>query len=124
MFFFILFIVFLIVVTRHYAAEYRMKAIQAGEADLSPRDKSILPLMGMCKIGSYVVFTIMLASGIIMILAQFSGRELFSLSQSDWSEIHLIFVSMFIALFVFLTYVHWNWFRKALTHRSKAVNKQ
>lgn len=121
MFFFVLFIVFLVVITRHFSAEYKLKAIRTGEAELSPVDKSILPFCKICKIGSVVVFTFIIISGMILLIAETSNSNLLSITRKEWSEIHIAVVSMFSALFIFLTYVHWNWFKKAFTHKVGTV---
>lgn len=117
MFFFGLLLFFLAVVTLEYVKVYRLKAIETGEADLSPVDRSILPLCNVCKVCSVIAFFILLSTGIFMLAANTVDTNVLILSEKEWTQIHVSFVLMFVILSMFLTYVHWSWFRKVLTNK-------
>ena len=122
MFFFGLLIFFIAVITHEFAKVYRLKAIETGEADLSPVDRSILPLCNVCKVCSIIAFFVLVSTGIFMLSASTVESKVLILSEQQWVEIHMTFVTMFIVLFMFLTYVHWNWFRKVFFHKVQKSN--
>ena len=117
MFFFILLIFFVAVISHEFVKVYRLKAIETGEADLSPADRSILPLCNACKVCSLITFFVMLSTGIFMLAANTADSNFLILSKKGWTEIHITFVTMFVVLFTFLTYIHWNWFSKVFYQR-------
>lgn len=122
MFFLGLLIFFIAVVSHEFVKVYRLKAIETGEADLSPADRSILPLCNVCKVCSIIAFFILLCTGIFMLAAKTDDSNVLILSEKQWTEIHVTFVMMFAVLFMFLTYIHWNWFRKVFyskVHRAE-----
>jgi hypothetical protein len=121
MFYFILLIFFLVIITLHFISQYRLKAIKTGEAGLSPLDKSILPFCSVCKVCSVILFFILFSTGIFLLAARSFGSEFLFLSGDQWVRIHMSFVILFVILFVFLTYLHSSWLRKAFDRKLRPV---
>lgn len=115
MFYFFLIAFFIFYISCQIIAEYKLKAIKTGEADLSLIEKNILPACRSCKFCAVTTFFILLFSGIILLFAP-AGQIPFvtewnalSLTKQDWQIIHFVISIVFILTFGFHIYIHWKW---------------
>ena len=56
-----------------------------------------------------------------MLIEKATGSNILSLSEKQWMQLHMAFVVVFVAMFAFLTYVHWSWFRKTVGHKLRVA---
>ncbi|MBZ0202516.1 MAG: DUF4405 domain-containing protein [Ignavibacteria bacterium] len=121
MYFFLVLVVIILVTVNYYVSEYKKRAISAGEADLSLTEKNILPFCRTCKICAGTSFILMLVSGIMLILVPaLTGNSNWSFlifDKGKWINVHLFLVVVFFLSFGFHTYIHWNWFKAALSRK-------
>jgi len=121
MYFFLVLVVIILVTVNYYVSEYKKKAIEAGEADLSLTEKNILPFCRTCKICAGISFFLMLSTGILLILIPaLTGNTNWNFMDMDkgfWLDIHFFIVVIFVLSFSFHTYIHWNWFKAVLSRK-------
>ncbi len=115
MYFLLIFLILLIAIVVHVVSEFRKKAELTGEAELSLTARNILPASRTCKICSLVTLTGLLLTGLLM-LFEGSGTNwsLLQLSESQWKNIHLGLLSVFIVTFGLHLYTHSNWLKNML----------
>jgi len=115
MYFLLIFLILLIAIVVHVVSEFRKKAELTGEAELSLTARNILPASRTCKICSLVTLTGLLLTGLLM-LFEGSGTNwsLLQLSESQWKNIHLGLLSVFIVTFGLHLYTHSNWLKNIL----------
>ncbi|HRE10352.1 MAG TPA: DUF4405 domain-containing protein [Ignavibacteria bacterium] len=111
----LIFLILLIAIVVHVVSEFRKKAELTGEAELSLTARNILPASRTCKICSLVTLTGLLLTGLLM-LFEGSGTNwsLLQLSESQWKNIHLGLLSVFIVTFGLHLYTHSNWLKNML----------
>lgn len=123
---FIIFVILLIIITI-MITNYKNKAVKSGEANLSLMEKNILPFCTTCKYSSLVSFILIIASGVILVLAPGSSENgqwsLFNLSLKNWTVFHCTVITVFILSFAFHTYIHWGWVKSMVEGRLKAAGK-
>lgn len=114
MFYFFLLVFATFYLTCQVIAEYKLKAIKAGEADLSLLEKNKLFMCHTCKFCAATTFIIMIFSGLILIfappgeVAYVTNWGLLGFSKPTWEVIHTIVSIVFVASFSFHIYVHWK----------------
>jgi hypothetical protein len=127
MYFFLVLVVIILVTLNYYVSQYKQKAIQAGESELSLTDKNVLSFCRTCKICSGISFLLMIITGFLIIIApavQDSSNWIFlSVTREQWLRIHLFIGVIFILSFAFHTYIHWNWFKAAFIKRVRPSGK-
>jgi hypothetical protein len=122
MYFFIVLFLLLAAIVIHIIAEYKKKAIRTGEADLSLTARNILPTSRTCKVSSLVTFIAIILTGIL--LAAEGGRgdwNILSISSSQWADIHLTIVILFVILFGLHVYIHWKWIKHIFSSTKQTV---
>lgn len=112
MYFLLIFLILIIAIIVHVVSEFRKKAELTGEAKLSITARNILPASRTCKICSYITFIGFVATGLLM-LAEGSGTNwsLLEITESQWKNIHLGLISIFIVTFGLHLYTHSNWLK-------------
>lgn len=121
MYFFLVLVVIMLVTVNYYVSEYKKKAINSGEADLSLTEKNILPFCRTCKYCAAGSLIFMIISGFLLILVPaVTGNANWSFlifDKGKWINVHLFLVVVFLLSFSFHTYIHWNWFRAAFSRK-------
>ena len=116
MFYFLLGAFLLFYLTCHVVSEYKLKAVKAGEADLSILDKNKFFMCRTCKFCAISAFIVMILTGIILLfappgeVAYVTNWNLLNLSQQNWLTIHIIVTVLFVITFSFHLYGHWGAF--------------
>lgn len=120
MFYLLLGAFLLFYLTCHVVSEYKLKAVKAGEADLSILDKNKFFMCRTCKICAVLAFIVMILTGILLLfappgeIAYLTNWNLLNLSKQSWTTIHLVMVVLFIITFSFHVYIHWSAFIRGL----------
>ena len=127
MYFLLVILIILLVMISLIISQYKSKAIKSGEAGLSLTEKNILPFCSVSRYCSIISFFLMVASGVILILAPVqtaSGEwKLFDLTFSNWSNLHFLIGVIFILSFAFHSYIHWNWIKELFASRPNIAGK-
>lgn len=121
MYFFLVLVVIILVTLNYYVSQYKQKAIEAGETELSLTDKNVLPFCRTCKICSGITFLLMVMTGLLIIFAPAAENStnwiFLSFTKLQWSRFHFLTGVIFIVSFAFHTYIHWNWFKAFFSKR-------
>lgn len=127
MYFFLVLVVIILITLNYYVSQYKLKAIRAGESELSLTDKNVLPFCRTCKICSGLSFLLMIVTGFMIITipaAENSSNWIFlTLTKAQWLRIHFSIGVIFILSFAFHTYIHWNWFKAVFGKRVRPSGK-
>ena len=114
MFYFLLGAFLLFYLTCHVVSEYRLKAVKAGEADLTLLDKNKFFMCRTCKLCALSAFIVMILTGLVLLLAPpgeiayVTNWDLLDLSKQGWRTVHVIVAVLFLVTFGFHVYIHWN----------------
>jgi len=114
MFYFLIAAFLLFYLTCHIISEFKIKAIKAGEADLSLLEKNKFFMCRTCKMCAITAFFVMLMTGFLLLfappgeIAYITSWDLLGLTKEGWKAIHVIISVLFIVTFTFHIYIHWG----------------
>lgn len=114
MFYFLIAAFLLFYLTCHIVSEYKIKAIKAGEADLSLLEKNKFFMCRTCKMCAITAFFVMLMTGFLLLFAPpgeipyITSWGFLGFSKDSWVTVHLAVSVLFIVTFTFHVYIHWG----------------
>ncbi|KXK48511.1 MAG: hypothetical protein UZ05_CHB002002061 [Chlorobi bacterium OLB5] len=118
MYFLLIFIILITALAIHIISEFKKKAELSGEADLSITAKNILPASRKCKECAVITLTILIITGILMLIeGPGTNWSFLNLSENSWKNIHLLFLVIFLASFGLHLYIHWSWLKNQIIRK-------